>query len=80
MKAMCAHAEKYYSLFGNIPQYSALILCVTEQTTGGTERAIKEVNSSASILILHNKHMHKEMSLQKFFVSFFFFFLDEYVL
>lgn len=56
---MCVHAEKYYSLFGNIPQYSALILCVTEQTTGGTEKAIKEVNNSESILISHNKHMQK---------------------
>ncbi len=45
MKAVHVYAGKHSSLFGDIPQYSALIFCGTEQTTGGTERAMKEVNN-----------------------------------
>lgn len=48
---MLVHAGKY-SLFGNIPQYSTLIFCVTEQITGGKEKAIKEVQ----LRVKHCKH------------------------
>lgn len=42
---MHVYAGKHSLLFGNIPQYSAFIFCGTEQTTGGTERPMKEVNN-----------------------------------